>query len=91
MAGVKGRSGGARPNSGGKRAGAGRKPKAAATKSANGASGGDVQVTLEPQPQGGALMNWCVGNAKVDDKGNAVSITKQVSSSSCPHAQHPKN
>lgn len=30
MAGVKGRSGGARPNTGGKRAGAGRKPKSAA-------------------------------------------------------------
>jgi len=25
------------------------------------------------------LMAWCVGNAKVEDKGNAVSITKQVS------------
>ncbi|MFT0167494.1 terminase large subunit [Paraburkholderia mimosarum] len=28
---------------------------------------------------GTALMNWCVGNAKVEDKGNAVSITKQAS------------
>ncbi|MDN8617861.1 terminase large subunit [Variovorax ginsengisoli] len=25
------------------------------------------------------LMNFCVGNAKIEDKGNAVSITKQVS------------
>ena len=25
------------------------------------------------------LMAWCVGNAKVDDKGNAVAITKQIS------------
>jgi phage terminase small subunit len=35
MAGVKGKSGGARPNSGGKRQGAGRKPKTPAAKSAN--------------------------------------------------------
>lgn len=28
---------------------------------------------------GTALMNWVVGNAKVDDKGNAVAITKQAS------------
>lgn len=35
MAGVKGRSGGARPNSGGKRPGAGRKPKAKPVESAN--------------------------------------------------------
>lgn len=26
-----------------------------------------------------ALMNWCVGNAKVVDSGNAITITKQVS------------
>lgn len=50
MAGVKGRSGGARPNSGGARAGAGRKPKAA-SKSAN----GGVDESLEPQAHGGAL------------------------------------
>jgi len=37
MAGVKGRSGGARPNSGGARAGAGRKPKAPPAESANAA------------------------------------------------------
>lgn len=30
-----------------------------------------------PQP----LMNWCVGNAKVEPKGNAVLITKQASGS----------
>ena len=28
---------------------------------------------------GSALMAWCVGNAKVEPKGNAVTITKQVS------------
>ncbi len=28
---------------------------------------------------GCALMNWCVGNAKVEPKGNAISITKQAS------------
>lgn len=28
---------------------------------------------------GTALMNWCVGNAKVEPKGNAILITKQVS------------
>lgn len=38
MAGVKGRSGGARPNSGGKRPGAGRKPKSVDPKSANSAA-----------------------------------------------------
>lgn len=27
------------------------------------------------------LMNWCVGNAKVEPKGNAILITKQVSGS----------
>lgn len=30
---------------------------------------------------GTALMAWCVGNAKVEPKGNAVSITKQISGS----------
>jgi phage terminase large subunit-like protein len=28
---------------------------------------------------GSALMNWCVGNAKVEPKGNAILITKQAS------------
>lgn len=28
---------------------------------------------------GQALMNWCVGNARVEPKGNAISITKQAS------------
>jgi len=28
---------------------------------------------------GSPLMNWCVGNAKVEPKGNAILITKQVS------------
>lgn len=47
MAGVKGRSGGARPNTGGARPGAGRKPKPK--------DGGAVKVELEPQAHGGAL------------------------------------
>lgn len=28
---------------------------------------------------GSALMNWCTGNAKVEPKGNAITITKQAS------------
>lgn len=28
---------------------------------------------------GSAMMNWCVSNAKVEPKGNAISITKQAS------------
>lgn len=27
---------------------------------------------------GSALMAWCVGNAKVEPKGNAIAITKQA-------------
>lgn len=54
MAGVKGRSGGARPNSGGKRPGAGRKPKAKSAKPPVGGAA-DVAVELEAQPHGGAL------------------------------------
>lgn len=46
MAGVKGKSGGPRANAGGARPGAGRKPKSAP---------GGVEVSLERQPNGGAL------------------------------------
>jgi len=28
---------------------------------------------------GNELMNWCVGNAKVEPRGNAILITKQAS------------
>jgi hypothetical protein len=60
MAGVKGKSGGVRPNGGGARAGAGRPSKLvekSANKSANKPtkSPAGVAVTLEPQPNGGAL------------------------------------
>lgn len=53
MAGVKGKSGGARPNSGGARPGAGRKPKKPATPVAPAPA---VKTTLEPQPHGGSLL-----------------------------------
>ena len=49
MAGVKGKSGGPRQNAGGARPGAGRKPKSANAKQEA------VAVTLEAQPNGGAL------------------------------------
>lgn len=66
MAGVKGKSGGARKNAGGARPGAGRKPKlstpAPPKKSANtkaaaapAKKAAAVEVQLEPQPKGGAL------------------------------------
>lgn len=54
MAGVKGKSGGARPNAGGRRQGAGR-PKGSGKKSANQAKASGVEVTQEPQPHGGSL------------------------------------
>ena len=53
MAGVKGKSGGARPNSGGARPGAGRKPKKPVTPVAPAQA---VTTTLEPQPHGGSLV-----------------------------------
>lgn len=28
---------------------------------------------------GSALMNWCVSNARIEDKGNAILVTKQAS------------
>lgn len=54
MAGVKGKSGGARPNAGGARPGAGRKPKSSPGESANVNTHG-VTTELEPQDHGGAL------------------------------------
>jgi phage terminase large subunit-like protein len=38
-------------------------------------AGGELVHCAQP------LMTWCVGNAKVEPRGNAVSITKQVSGS----------
>lgn len=74
MAGVKGKSGGARPNSGGKRPGAGRKPKVVAEKSANtaapkkpGKAAPAVEATLEPQAHGGALKRTAVVPAELPE------------------------
>jgi phage terminase large subunit-like protein len=36
-------------------------------------AGGDLLVSAS------GLMPWCVGNARIEDKGNAISITKQAS------------
>lgn len=36
-------------------------------------AGGELLVAAS------ALMPWCVGNARIEDKGNAISITKQAS------------
>lgn len=38
------------------------------------------QVAAKTLVHGGtALMNWCVGNAKIEDKGNAILVTKAAS------------
>jgi phage terminase large subunit-like protein len=36
-------------------------------------AGGELLVAAS------GLMPWCVGNARIEDKGNAISITKQAS------------
>jgi phage terminase large subunit-like protein len=47
--------------------------------------GGAIKTTERKLAEGGLvhggqrLMNWCVGNAKVEPKGNAILITKQAS------------
>lgn len=71
MAGVKGKSGGPRPNAGGRRPGAGR-PKGSGKKSANTPAAG-VDVTLEPQPNGGALKR---SKATTPDAASALSDGK---------------
>ena len=46
--------------------------------------GGAIKTTERKLAEGGlvhdgsALMSWCVGNAKVEPRGNAVMITKQM-------------
>lgn len=79
MAGVAGKSGGARPNSGGKRAGAGRKPKAAPAESANGStvSPGGVEVRLEPQPRGGALKRSKAAPVPIEER-DMLQLLKDV-------------
>ncbi|CAM3405698.1 terminase [Rouxiella silvae] len=47
--------------------------------------GGAIKTTERKLAEGGlvhggqAMMNWCVGNARVEPRGNAILITKQVS------------
>lgn len=67
MAGVKGKSGGARANAGGARVGAGRKPKEAAAKSANAVTSG-VTVAMERQPHGGALKRKKAEPVEISDR-----------------------
>nr|WP_236598802.1 terminase large subunit [Ramlibacter monticola] len=49
--------------------------------------GGAIKTTERKLAEGGLvhggqrLMNWCVGNARVEPKGNAILITKQASGS----------
>jgi len=84
MAGVKGKSGGARPNSGGKRPGAGRKPKAKApAKSANGPA---VEVSLEPQPHGGSLKRKAAVPAEIGALPGQDPLDFLLSVQNNPHA-----
>jgi phage terminase large subunit-like protein len=47
--------------------------------------GGAIKTTERKLAEGGMvhggqrLMNWCVGNARVEPKGNSILITKQAS------------
>ncbi|MYM31494.1 hypothetical protein GTP58_24475 [Duganella sp. CY15W] len=73
MAGVKGKSGGARANAGGARAGAGRKPKETAAKSANAgrsksANANAVVTALEKQPHGGSLKRSKSQTVKISER-----------------------